>query len=420
MPSTTLPEFHHYTPQEGHPHWPAVREEAAALVEELQQHLNLAPLTPRERVQDAARIASALGATGVAAVKNRRRLRRGDHNLLPPYFTWTMHNTCNFRCTYCDNHQGEAYFNLPNKGRLNTEQGKQLLDTAGKDVRGIMFCGGEPTLRKDLPELVDHAWHAGYFPLMVNTNASRLHQVLRQENYRHWLRQMDVIVVSLDALTLEHLTGLWGVQQEQCQQVVVNLLALRMLQEQVRFKLIINTVITPETLEEANHLVDFANDMGIWFSAVPVNKGPTANAALMADPAYQALRQKILRRKSEGYRILGSTTLVRRLLAGDGLQCFPTLKPHIDIDGHLYWPCKTKSAVNPVKVNVLDFDSLDGAYRHAATLINPTRFHGTDPGQCGADCNWTQNYVSDLYGKGLSHPLRGGVLREIAEFVGAS
>jgi hypothetical protein len=200
--------------------------------------------------------------------------------------------------------------------------------------------------------------------------------------------------------------------------VMVNILALRRLQSRVRFKLMVNTVITPETIGEADAILDWANDLGIWYSPVPMNCGANVNDKLTAMPEYRALCAKIMRRKKEGYKILGSKRLLENLLNSSPIVCRPSLKPHVDIDGSLIWPCKTKSNLSPVKIDVLKYDSLDAAYAAGARLIDPTNIHGHGPGQCGADCNWMQNYVTDMYARGLENPLSSGLLAEMFEFAG--
>lgn len=411
-------DFNFYTPKPGHPDWNAVEKRARELADRALDVIEVDTGSPAEAVAEARRISDALSLTAKKMVVNHKRLKNGSGLLIPPYFIWTMHNTCNFRCSYCDNHREQKYFDLPNDGKLDTETGRKLLRIARKDVTGIYFCGGEPTLRKDLPELVDYAHSINYFPLMINTNGSRLHKLITQENSKKWLKQMDIIIVSLDALDTGMLAGTWGVKNDLCEQVMVNILALRMLQEKVRFKLIVNTVITPETVGEAASILDWANDLGIWFSPVPMNCGPDVNSSLLDDSGYSALTRRIVERKEQGYKIVGSKKLIKMLIEGGDIECFPTLKPHIDIDGSLIWPCKGVVNFEPVKINVLNYNSLDEAYHAAERMISVDNIHGHESGQCGADCNWMQNYVSHTIAQGLKAPLNGRILREIAEFVG--
>lgn len=411
-------QFKRYSPRPGHPDWDEISRRADELVTEALKVIETDTSSPREKLAETRRVADALTTSGKSILTSRRRLKEGSHTLLPAFFIWTMHNTCNFRCSYCDNHGGKKYFDLPNEGTLDTENGKRLLEIVRKNTTGIYFCGGEPTLRRDLPELTRYAHDLNYFPLMINTNGSRIHKMLVDPRYSRWLKDMDIIIVSLDALDTARLRSVWGVDEDLCKQVVANILALRRLQSKVRFKLIVNTVITPDTISEADAILDWADDLGIWYSPVPMNCGPMASGDLMSNPEYVKLRDKIIARKKAGAKILGSRKLVSDLLYGAKIDCKPSLKPHVDIDGSLIWPCKTASKINPVKVNVLEYKSLDAAYRAAAKLISPDNIHGHGAGQCGADCNWMQNYVSDVYARGLANPLSSGLFGEIAEFVG--
>jgi len=415
---SAAPDFRRYTQREGHPDWDSVWADSAALASDALKVIECDTGVPGELIAEAQRVSGALATTAKSMLKNHARVRRGNHTLIPPYFIWTMHNTCNFRCSYCDNHSGKKYFDLPNDGTLDTEQGKKLLRIVRQDVTGIYFCGGEPTLRRDLPELTDYAHSIGYFPLMINTNGSRFHKMLPDPRYSKWLKQMDIVIVSLDALNLDRLSQVWGVSRDLCRQVMVNILALRRLQSKVRFKLMVNTVITPETIGEADSILDWANDLGIWYSPVPMNCGANVNEKLVSMPEYRALCDKIIARKNEGCKILGSRRLIENLMYSKKIVCRPSLKPHVDPDGSLIWPCKTKSNIQPVRVNILGYDSLDSAYTAAAAQIDPTNIHGNGPGQCGAECNWMQNYVTDIYARGLEKPLSAGLISEMFEFAG--
>lgn len=412
-------DFKLYRPGRGHPDWESVNARSMELAKRVRGVADLGPGSLVERASEARRVVHGLSTFAKSAVRNHYRLKRGNHALLPPYFIWTMHNRCNFRCTYCDNHGYEGYYDLPEVEMLDLEGGKKLLRVIGRDVSAVYFCGGEPTLHRNLPELAEYAAGVGYFPIMINTNGSRFHEMLPDPRYRRLLKNLDIVIVSLDALDLDSLSRVWAVKKDLCEQVVINILALRRLQEDVRFKLMVNTVITPETVSEADSILDLANDLGIWYSPVPMNRGPGIDERLESDPAYHALCDKIISRKKEGHKILGSRKLIEGLLTGRAIKCHPSLIPHVDGDGFTYWPCKTASALEPVKLNVLDYDSFDDLYRAADRIINVRNIHGCGPGQCGANCQWMQNHVSDALARGMEMPLRSGALLEIAQFVGA-
>jgi radical SAM protein with 4Fe4S-binding SPASM domain len=75
---------------------------------------------------------------------------------------------CNNDCAHCYNVEGRE---LP---ELSTEEWMRVLDRAWElGVPHIIFTGGEPTLRPDLPELIAHAESNGQIT-GLNTNARRL------------------------------------------------------------------------------------------------------------------------------------------------------------------------------------------------------------------------------------------------------
>ncbi len=79
---------------------------------------------------------------------------------------------CNNDCAHCYNVQHPAPGT--NTGELDTEHWKLVLDKAWSlGIPHIIFTGGEPTLRNDLPELIAHAEANGQIT-GLNTNARRL------------------------------------------------------------------------------------------------------------------------------------------------------------------------------------------------------------------------------------------------------
>jgi len=75
---------------------------------------------------------------------------------------------CNNDCAHCYNARPR------NHPELSTEQWKTILDKLwALGIPHIVFTGGEPTLRPDLPELIAHAEHNGQIT-GLNTNGRRL------------------------------------------------------------------------------------------------------------------------------------------------------------------------------------------------------------------------------------------------------
>jgi molybdenum cofactor biosynthesis enzyme MoaA len=408
-PAWWLPEFERYVPKTTHPAWRALQADARRQATELLGTLE----RPRHPTQDIGRRARSYATSARTYVDNRRRTRQGRDDLYPLYFIWTLLRSCNFTCEYCDDHTGHRYPELDDCDVLDTERAKRLLEIMRTRTSSVYFAGGEPTMRHDLPVLTRHARDLGYFPIIVNTNGSLLHRWLRRAEWRTWLADMDIVIVSVDALDTAVLADMWDWRHPE--EVLRNVLLLRELAGPMRFKLMVNTVIQADHVAEASDVHDWAGDLGLWFCPVPLNVAGHVDDATTSSAAYHELVDKILRRKREGQPTIGSQRMNERLLRSAPFECRNTLKPHIDADGTLAWPCKASTNVAPVSVDVLDFDDVDALYAHATTLIDPTRFHGPARNQCGASCGWAQNYSTDAYVHGLRHPTR--LVGDVVEFL---
>lgn len=408
-------EFRLYQPKPGHPDFKALLPEAMDLSRKIETVIRTdAQLDLSDHLKDRLRKSKSLSKAIGNMVINRRRYKKGNHALRPLYAIWSMLNACNFRCTYCDNHQGEHYYDIRDPDRLDTWKSKRLLDVIYTGTPALYWCGGEPTLRNDLPELLDYAWKLGYFPNMINTNGSLLHQRLQKPEWRNFLWQMDIVIMSMDGLDLERLDELWGVKK--ARQVMINLLMMRELKKKVKFKLSLNTVITPETIEEARSVLDLANDLDVWFVPVPVNYKHEPNRELLDNPDYRNLAELIFHRKKQGYKIIGSVKFLERLLAARPYRCLTALKPHVWSNGEICWPCRASANVEPVNISLLDYGSFDKAYEAGRKYVNPDFFHGPGQSQCGGQCAWAQNYTTARYMDGITDPLNSGFVSELFEF----
>ncbi|HPU29188.1 MAG TPA: 12,18-didecarboxysiroheme deacetylase [Syntrophorhabdaceae bacterium] len=86
-----------------------------------------------------------------------------------PVVVWNMTKRCNLRCIHC---YAQAEHEGYEGNELTTAEGKKLIDDlATFGVPVILFSGGEPLLRKDLPELVDYAVKKG-LRAVISTNGT--------------------------------------------------------------------------------------------------------------------------------------------------------------------------------------------------------------------------------------------------------
>lgn len=85
-----------------------------------------------------------------------------------PVVVWNMSRRCNLKCIHCYAQSRDIEY----EDELTTRQGKDLIDDLaqfGSPV--ILFSGGEPTMRKDLPELAMYARDKG-MRAVISTNGT--------------------------------------------------------------------------------------------------------------------------------------------------------------------------------------------------------------------------------------------------------
>ena len=79
-----------------------------------------------------------------------------------PVVVWNVTRRCNLKCVHCYAHAEDRMFD----DELTTAEGKALIDDlAGFGVPVILFSGGEPLVRKDLPELAPERRRPAIVPL---------------------------------------------------------------------------------------------------------------------------------------------------------------------------------------------------------------------------------------------------------------
>ena len=85
-----------------------------------------------------------------------------------PVIVWNITKRCNLKCVHCYAHAKNIAFD----SELSTTEGKNLLDDLAEfGVPVILFSGGEPLTRKDLPELAAYAVKKG-MRAVISTNGT--------------------------------------------------------------------------------------------------------------------------------------------------------------------------------------------------------------------------------------------------------
>lgn len=93
-----------------------------------------------------------------------------------PVVVWNITRKCNLKCVHCYAQAKDKDF----ENELSTKEGKNLLDDLAQfGVPVVLFSGGEPTIRKDLPELAAYAVEKG-MRAVISTNGTLISQKMAQ------------------------------------------------------------------------------------------------------------------------------------------------------------------------------------------------------------------------------------------------
>ena len=123
-----------------------------------------------------------------------------------PYLRLSVIEACNFRCTYCLPHGFQARPGRPEP--LSREEIARLLHGfAALGLRKLRLTGGEPSLRRDLPELIASAAAVGGIESIgLTTNGTLLDR--RVTRWREaGLTNLNVSVDCLDRERFQTITG---------------------------------------------------------------------------------------------------------------------------------------------------------------------------------------------------------------------
>lgn len=89
-----------------------------------------------------------------------------------PVVVWNITKQCNLKCIHCYAHAK----NIPFDNELSTKDGKNLIDDLARfNVPVLLFSGGEPLIRKDLPELAAYTIEKG-IRAVISTNGTLISQ----------------------------------------------------------------------------------------------------------------------------------------------------------------------------------------------------------------------------------------------------
>ena len=103
-----------------------------------------------------------------------RLLHRLGYVLSPMAVQWISTSVCNLSCPHCYSHAGHK-----SHGELSTDEAKRLIvnELVKLDRPTFVLAGGEPLLRKDLPEVIEYT-HKQQVPWAIHTHGGPVEALL--------------------------------------------------------------------------------------------------------------------------------------------------------------------------------------------------------------------------------------------------
>ena len=261
----------------------------------------------------------------------RNAWRRGvlRSKVVAPYaVTFYVTHKCNLACSYCTQKEPDVF-----SDELNTAETIRLMGRIRKETDSLVITGGEPTLRADIEELAEAArFECKFRSLLMITNGTLL------DRKRRILSAVTGLVVSLDALATDPTNPLS--KPAALPKVLDNLALAREVLGSPR-RITISAVIEEWNLSEVERLLDWCGEQGFIFAAQSAQAEKMPNLALLRNPRYQALVDKIIERRRRGAQpINGTPRTIETLLRFGSFECYPTMFPRVYPNGDVFYPCE--------------------------------------------------------------------------------
>jgi MoaA/NifB/PqqE/SkfB family radical SAM enzyme len=308
-------------------------------------------------------------------VTNLARLLGGGRMLRPLVVAYCLVARCNLNCAYCEDFGARR--NVDQPPALPLDDAQRLLSVVRQATDHLLLTGGEPLLYDDLVPLLAHARRALRFRhLTLLTNAARLHA--------HWdvLSHIDRLMVSVDTLDPEAWDRTLRAEPGTARRILDNVAEAAARQTRDRFRLVVNCVVTPATLSQAEAVLDVCNAHGALFSLSPQSVENWPHYDLLVSDAYREFVGRVMARKRAGAPVLASVPYLRMVRTFTPYACYPMLAPRVLPDGGLAYPCRPIERADDAHggrdVNLLTLGDWDAAVQRAADV------YGQPPSTCGS------------------------------------
>ena len=264
---------------------------------------------------------------------NLINLFRRGRLLRPLAVTYYVTTQCNLNCAYCEDFGARR--NAQNSPPLPLEDALQVLRVIRTATDRVILTGGEPLLHPQIDALVARAHRELHFRgITILTNASLLHE------HEAILPHLSRLVVSLDSTDPVFWSSIVNVPLHTTSRILDNIRRYAGLQARYGYRMILNSVITPQTLPGARAVLKLCQEHGLLVSFSPQAVMNWPSYDLLVSAEYKAFLTELIAQKQRGAPVLGSLAYLRTLLDFHPYACYPTLVPRVMPAGELVYPCR--------------------------------------------------------------------------------
>ncbi len=228
---------------------------------------------------------------------------------------------CNLKCKMCP-------FWRRSSENLSTQKEKELLKQIyDSGVCAVGFEGGEPLLRKDLPEILAYARSLPLHTSLVTNGTllkSRIDEIAPYIN--------GILFVSLDGLQKTHdrIRGVDGCYKRAIEGINA---------AKEKASVTINTTIMADNVHEIEDTVKLAKDLGVRIVLSVAYEYCNADASAPQADEIKKIAKQLIELKRKGYPIMNSISYFRIIAKEKNWQCKPWAMVNIDPYGKIVLPC---------------------------------------------------------------------------------
>jgi len=243
---------------------------------------------------------------------------------------------CNLNCIYCDHPDVRAKYIK----KLDTPKTLSLIEKMYSPGTFLTISGGEPLIRTDLPEILQKCRSVGFRPIFLNTNAYSIDNEIGKGS----IKLVDYVSVSLDSMD----SSKWDNTLRRpgaSERIVSNIEHLIRERKKYGIEVLVNTVITPESIKEVYGVIEFCAKNSVQVNLGPVDVHGMPDSRLRNNEEFRKLMQDLIKMKKERSAPIASSLKYLEQVRDFSLHdCLPSLVTRVLPDGSVAIPCDPLAA----------------------------------------------------------------------------